>query len=590
MPILRPPANHHSPDKDVKPWLALAASQGDITPEAFEIGAVVALQDRNKFSEEWSDTSRRVYVHRYSESRVAIHDEHGALIDDTGNFTPGGIQPFSKDDGDDDFLTEWHEDLYYRIVPMSVLAVLVMSEDAARESLAAVPLASPDAPESVVTQQVPSLASVGAVADDDRTIRDHEQQEEQRRIEHAAHENLRQADFDAEEAEYMQREADNEATAAREAELKAEEQREIARKNREAKERQRREEECRARDEREEQQRIERDREERAKEERAKEDPAKEDQSIGEENTHEEKTHEERLLEDSTDDDDDDKPPRQILLERLVPGARLLCMHPQLNATVFERTTVYLRKSNGGAADSLIIVYDNDKLSPQHVKIELNDDLEVTPKMFIHDSDDIPLSERVVGVFMARCSKVAEGYFYGQYDQGANNSLLAPSKFVHVEASTTKPRFPTSFHPGVEVTFRDRSEKWVFLHFLIIQEPGQARFFAVVGNPAAEVASPSILHRFAVVPMKIGSEANFNVTSPLVECEPMILHRLTEAGRQFTRDITAAQLKRGEWGLPKVNTATTTYASPSPHAWLRGRHWLYSTLNYSLRPLRRNGT
>ena len=56
------------------------------TPETVEFSDVLALYDRNSFAE---DFNRKVIVFVFDEWSY-IFDEHGALIDDEHNFTPGG--------------------------------------------------------------------------------------------------------------------------------------------------------------------------------------------------------------------------------------------------------------------------------------------------------------------------------------------------------------------------------------------------------------------------------------------------------------------------------------------------------------------
>ena len=58
--------------------------------------------------------SRKIFVTRWDEVRVAIYTAAGVLIDDPENFTPGGVQVFSPDHGDNSFSLEWDEG-YYRV-------------------------------------------------------------------------------------------------------------------------------------------------------------------------------------------------------------------------------------------------------------------------------------------------------------------------------------------------------------------------------------------------------------------------------------------------------------------------------------------
>jgi hypothetical protein len=250
---------------------------------------------------------------------------------------------------------------------------------------------------------------------------------------------------------------------------------------------------------------------------------------------------------------------KEELAARLVPRARLLVTHPadcddddDECPPKFRRATVYMRKL-ALPHDILLITFDDLDVSPKFLKIELTPAFieAMTPDIFLGSGYECPVSERCVAMFPTRCSKAAEGYFYGQMYCGHNKSLLSPTKFVAVLSS--KARFPSSFHPGTQVTVTGRpDDEYIFLQFLIAVEPGQSRLYALLGNPAALLPSPTLLHRYVCVSLKVGTEASFEVSSPLAECEPETLARLTEGADSFLKDITAIQLKNKDFGLPKV--------------------------------------
>jgi hypothetical protein len=179
---------------------------------------------------------------------------------------------------------------------------------------------------------------------------------------------------------------------------------------------------------------------------------------------------------------------------------------------------------------------------------------------FLSSAEDCPVAERCVGVFPTRCNKDAEGYFYGQHYCGHNNAFLAPVTYVAVAAKN--PRYPISFHPGVEVTTTERATPYIFLQFLIVAENGQARMYALVGDPSALVPSPTLLHRYVVLGMKTGTEASFSVTSPLKECDPATLQRLKEGAGAFVADLTPHQLKQKSHGPQPAASVEESHLQP----------------------------
>ena len=255
------------------------------------------------------------------------------------------------------------------------------------------------------------------------------------------------------------------------------------------------------------------------------------------------------------------------LEQKLQPGTRLLVTHPQdKGARVYRKSTLYMRKkgAEGSDAESILLVFDESDLRPQYMKLDLDEQMraKLTPEMFIYDADDIPLAERCVGVVVTKSALAAEGFFYGQFYCGQDGALLAPDAFRAVVPATAHARFPSNINPGDFVTLPSRDEQYVLVNFLIAMEATQARCYALLGNPAALLGNPTallpspttLLHRFAIVSLFNGKpkEANFQLASPARQCERQELTRLREEGGAFVKGASAGQLKRGEFGLPKV--------------------------------------
>lgn len=266
---------------------------------------------------------------------------------------------------------------------------------------------------------------------------------------------------------------------------------------------------------------------------------------------HQLERHLDLSVEDKSGDKSDNETPLQEipLPNKLVPGARLLISHPTEES--YWSATVYLRKA-AKPHDVVVVTYDADSVSPQFLKLDMTPEFieEMTPAMYLRDADDIALAERCVGMFPTRCAKGAEGFFYGQWYTGFNNSILAPDTYSAAKTANA-PRIPSSFHCGAHVTLTGRPETYVFLKFLIAIEPGQARFFALLANPAALLASPTLIARYVIVSMKTGAEASFQA-SLIDECEPETLSRLKTGADIFTADVTAVQLKNNMYGPSKV--------------------------------------
>ena len=116
MPVLPVPEGITGDPFEVDDWEALVLQQGpDITAQKMEEGDVYALQDRASLTDEWTDGSRRIVALRWDADFVAIYTTDGTLIDESDNFTPGGLQVYARDFGDNSFCEEWGD--YYRVPP-----------------------------------------------------------------------------------------------------------------------------------------------------------------------------------------------------------------------------------------------------------------------------------------------------------------------------------------------------------------------------------------------------------------------------------------------------------------------------------------
>jgi|EP00966_Prymnesium_polylepis_P163457 hypothetical protein len=108
MVLLRLPRDVEGDDVDCDDWedavrIQIECGLDTFQPGTLEEGDALAMLDRSCFT---ADFSRRVFVLVYNEDSVYIFDEHGQIIDEPGDFTPGGRQPFNDGDGHS-FIEEW---------------------------------------------------------------------------------------------------------------------------------------------------------------------------------------------------------------------------------------------------------------------------------------------------------------------------------------------------------------------------------------------------------------------------------------------------------------------------------------------------
>jgi hypothetical protein len=405
--------------------------------------------------DDWSATSRQVFVCRVSESSVAVYDKDGLLIDDPANFVCGGLQGFRDCDGDHFFLGEWTNDPeagYYRVPPRELWAPPASEPNTVQmEGGGGQPAVEPEPAPG------PQPAELQLQPESESTVEPEP------------------------------------APGPQPAELQLQ--------------------------------------------------PESVPESVPE-------SESEGLQ----------------LMQRLQPGIRIWASHPHGAEKSWSRASIFLRRTNDSRGDTIVLVFD-DLLPPQHLIIPLSASFMhcCSPSMFVKDDDDGPIGERCVAVMMGRSSKDPEGYFYGQYYLGYQNRLLAPDSYSTVDAGATRPRYPVNLQSGTMVTLEDDAtqQPYTFLRFIILQEPGQARFWALLGNPAALLPSPTLLNRYAIIGLKASSEPTFAAAPELSECRLPILSRLRGGVENFLADLTAAQLKRGDFIKPKPSTPTSPAPAPA---------------------------
>ena len=202
------------------------------------------------------------------------------------------------------------------------------------------------------------------------------------------------------------------------------------------------------------------------------------------------------------------------------------------------------------------LVWDDPELVPQHGSITLTDPvvdalLAVEDGIFIVDAADVAPPERCVGMFLARCNKEAEGYFYGANPPlGQNACFVAPDVYRAVPCKTANCRFPHSFRAGTIVKAGERTHEYVFVTTLISAEPGQVRFWALLGDEDALAVSSTLRPRYFVVPFMRGREANMEVPQPATQCETDALERFQAGTAEFLAEFTVWAARKGQRGLP----------------------------------------
>ena len=190
---------------------------------------------------------------------------------------------------------------------------------------------------------------------------------------------------------------------------------------------------------------------------------------------------------------------------KFVQGARLLLAHSDTSADPLGTSaTVGLVVQKADPQESqALVVWDNKR----HERFQLTDEFfrSMPPDAFISDEDDVASTDRAVHLMLARCQKAAEGYFYGTGELGKDDCFLAPSSYEAVPCATKDVRYPVSFGVGSHVHYLQEPTVYTLVSFLVSSEPGQVRFYALLGDERALELSVTLRPRYAVVQLCDGN-------------------------------------------------------------------------------------
>ena len=192
---------------------------------------------------------------------------------------------------------------------------------------------------------------------------------------------------------------------------------------------------------------------------------------------------------------------------KFVQGARLLLAHSDTPAdplSLQTSATVGLVVQKADPQESQALVVWDDK---RHERFQLTDEFirSIHPDAFISDEDDVASTDRAVHLMLARCQKAAEGYFYGTGELGKDDCFLAPSSYEAVPCATKDVRYPVSFGVGAHVHYLQEPTVYTLISFLVSSEPGQVRFYALLGDERALEISETLRPRYAVVQLVDGN-------------------------------------------------------------------------------------
>ena len=169
---------------------------------------------------------------------------------------------------------------------------------------------------------------------------------------------------------------------------------------------------------------------------------------------------------------------------------------------------------------------------------------------FVDPAKDVPVFERCVSPFMARCSKAAEGYFFGAEYLGMNDCFLAPTSYEAVSCSTADLRYPSSLTAGHHVVHQATGQQYTLLLFLLHVEPGQVRYYAALGDERALIPSAKQTDRYFIVPLCKKREAVISITSLATKCGGANLNRLQSGLVEFMSTVTPNQVKNSDFHPP----------------------------------------
>ena len=253
---------------------------------------------------------------------------------------------------------------------------------------------------------------------------------------------------------------------------------------------------------------------------------------------------------------------RMEYLSKLVPQARLQLPPPTLGTP--SAATVVLFIADSKPDPTLLLVWDDLKLSVppshQYTRIVLSEDkldamVEDVP--FLDSAADVPFAQRCVAMFLARCGKCAEGFFYGGGSfLGRDGCFIAASRYEAVECPTLNPRLPDSFKEGAHIQVKGFPNEYVICRILIAAHPGQVRFYAVIGDERALDISSTLIPRYAIVPLVVDQrEANIQLVQPLSSCPGSALDRFLFGLGEYMQDVCVGTARKGERNIRGVGIA-----------------------------------
>ena len=257
---------------------------------------------------------------------------------------------------------------------------------------------------------------------------------------------------------------------------------------------------------------------------------------------------------DANDDDttaDGIAPPADTtaLVARIVPGCRIvLPMNP--GEAICRATVCLLHKGTFPEDDSCVVVFDNLTHKRFHKKIVLTEELRavLSEKFFVQPGEDIPIENQAAGVFLARCMRKAEGIFFGLESVG--DALTAPCSYVAVPCSTDNVRYDTTLDGGAYVLFDDK--QFVLVRWLIHTEPGQVRYYVILGDEEALKPSPELRRRYYALPLVLGREAAIKSITPPGACSIETKTRFEAGLHEFCQHLTPSSVKNGKFAPPPV--------------------------------------
>ena len=184
--------------------------------------------------------------------------------------------------------------------------------------------------------------------------------------------------------------------------------------------------------------------------------------------------------------------------DRFKMGARVRLPPPGADVPSAATVGLLMEKALDPEKASALVIWD----ASQHYRYLLTHSFmsSLNPDVFIDDIDDVPCIDRAAYLYIARCQKAAEGYFFGTGSfMGKEQCFQAPDRYQAVHCATKEVRYPVSFGVGSHVQYLDEPEKFVLITFLIASEPSQVRFYALLGDERSLEISSELRPRYRVV-------------------------------------------------------------------------------------------